>query len=222
VIAMLDCMSGALDGINSDGLAASLSFGGREEFGTGFGIPLVMRYLLEFAGNVAEARELLNRIPVHGAYNLTLLDADDRFDTIAIGPGQQPQSLGTVLATNHQPGSSWPIYEEKVATHLRYEHLSRIGEARQHNAYQFTREFLHPPLYSSKFARGFGTLYSAAFYPRHKSCEYFWPSHSWNFGFEKFRECEHRIDYIDPEGYPKKSQTYSEIYTGAPVPALTF
>ena len=222
VVAMLDCMSGALDGINSDGLAVSLSFGGREEFGTGFGIPVVVRYLLEFAGNVGEASELLQRIPVHGAYNITLLDADDRFDTIAIGPGQQPQSLGTAVATNHQPGSSWPIYEEKVATHQRYAYLNQIGEAHQHSAFQFSREFLQPPLYSNKFARGFGTLYSAAFYPRHRSCEYFWPGHSWNFGFESFKETEYRIDFIDPEGYPKKSQTYSEIYTGAPVPALRF
>ncbi|HKJ53306.1 MAG TPA: hypothetical protein VKB27_17565, partial [Gammaproteobacteria bacterium] len=103
-----------------------------------------------------------------------------------------------------------------------YAYLNQIGEAHQHSAFQFSREFLQPPLYSNKFARGFGTLYSAAFYPRHRSCEYFWPSHSWNFGFESFEETEYRIDFIDPEGYPKKSQTYSEIYTGAPVPALRF
>ena len=222
VVAMLDCMSGALDGINSDGLAVSLSFGGREEFGTGFGIPVVMRYLLEFAGDVREASELLHRIPVHGAYNITMLDAEDRFDTIAIGPAQQPQSLGTAVATNHQPGSSWPLYEEKVATHQRYAYLNRLDAVHQHSAFEFSREFLKPPLYSSKFARGFGTLYSAAFYPRHRSCEYFWPNHSWNFGFEAFKETEYRIDFLDPEGYPKKSQTYSEIYTGAPVPALQF
>jgi len=93
VVAMIDCMSGALDGINSDGLAVSLSFGGREEFGTGFGIPLLMRCLLEFAGNVAEGREWLRRIPVHGAYNVTMLDADNHFDTVAIGPGQQLADL---------------------------------------------------------------------------------------------------------------------------------
>ena len=222
VIAMLDCMSGALDGINSDGLAVSISFGGRQEFGSGFGIPLIVRYLLEFAGDVAEARRLLHRIPVHGAYNVTLLDAADHFDTVAIAPGVEPCSLGDAVATNHQPGSSWPIYEEKVYTHLRYDHLAAISAARQHGAYGFTREFLNPPLYSKKFARGFGTLYSAAFYPRHRSCEYFWPEHAWNFGFDRFEDSEYRIDFVDPEGYPKKSQTYSEIYTGAPVPALQF
>ena len=43
VVAMIDCMSGALDGMNSDGLAVSMSFGGRPEFGDGFGIPIVLR-----------------------------------------------------------------------------------------------------------------------------------------------------------------------------------
>ena len=59
VIAMLDCMSGVLDGINDDGLAVSMSFGGREEFGEGFGISILLRYLLEFAGDVKEACELI-------------------------------------------------------------------------------------------------------------------------------------------------------------------
>ena len=222
VIAMLDCMSGALDGINSDGLAVSISFGGREAFGTGFGIPIIVRYLLEFAGDVAEARDLLHRVPVHGAYNVTLLDAADNFDTIAIGPGMEPACLATAIATNHQPGSSWPIYEEKVATHLRHAHLGELSVAGRLSAFQFTREFLQSPLYSNRFARGFGTLYSAAFYPRHRSCEYIWPNHSWAFGFDNFRDSEYRIDFVDPEGYPKKSQTYGEIYTGAPVPALQF
>jgi hypothetical protein len=79
VIAMLDCMSGVLDGINSDGLAVSMSFGGREEFGEGFGISLLLRYLLEFAGNVNEACELVQRVPVQGAYNIMLLDREANF-----------------------------------------------------------------------------------------------------------------------------------------------
>jgi predicted choloylglycine hydrolase len=84
VIAMLDCMSGVLDGINSDGLAVSMSFGGREEFGEGFGISLLLRYLLEFAGNVSEACELIQRIPVQGAYNIMLLDYEANFETVEI------------------------------------------------------------------------------------------------------------------------------------------
>jgi len=220
VVAMIDCMSGVLDGINSDGLAVSMSFGGREEFGTGFGIPLVLRYLLECAGNVAEAGELLQRVPVHGAYNVMLLDRDAKFETIAIAPGQAPLKMDSRVSTNHQAGSSWPIYEEKVSTHLRYQYLSDVTAAGQLNAFQFSRQFLQPPLYSNQFARGFGTLYSAAFYPQSGRCEYLWPQHSWTFDFDKFVDCEYQLDFIDPAGYPAQSQSYGEIYTAKPLPVL--
>jgi predicted choloylglycine hydrolase len=102
VIAMLDCMSGVLDGINSDGLAVSMSFGGREEFGEGFGISLLLRYLLEFAGNVNEACELVQRVPVQGAYNIMLLDREANFETVEIAPGCEPTRVGHRVATNHQ------------------------------------------------------------------------------------------------------------------------
>jgi predicted choloylglycine hydrolase len=222
VVAMIDCMSGVLDGINSDGLAVSMSFGGRQEFGTGFGIPLVLRYLLEYAGNVAEACELLEHIPVHGAYNVMLLDRDANFETIAIAAGQQPQKLGTKVSTNHQPGSSWPIYEEKVSTHLRYQYLDTITAARQLSAQQFSRQFLLPPLYNNQFGRGFGTLYSAAFYPRTGTCEYLWPEHSWTFDCSKFEERSHTVNFYDPAGYPAKSETYGEIYTAQSLPVMNY
>jgi predicted choloylglycine hydrolase len=222
VVAMIDCMSGVLDGINSDGLAVSMSFGGRQEFGTGFGIPLVLRYLLEYAGNVAEACELLENLPVHGAYNVMLLDRDANVETIAIAAGQPPQRLGTKVSTNHQPGSSWPVYEEKVSTHLRYQHLDTITAAQQLSAQQFSRQFLQPPLYNSQFGRGFGTLYSAAFYPRTGTCEYLWPEHSWTFDCSKFDERSHTVNFVDPAGYPTKSETYGEIYTAKPLPVMNY
>ena len=220
VVAMIDCMSGLLDGMNSDGLAVSMSFGGRQEFGTGFGIPLVLRYLLEVAGNVSEAVERLHRIPVHGAYNVMLLDRDRRFATIAIAPDMAPMALETQVSTNHQPGSSWPLYEEKVSTHQRYQYLESVTAARALSAQDFSRTFLQPPLYNQLFARGFGTLYSAAFYPQSGRSEYLWPEHSWEFDGESFDEREYRIDFIDPDGYPEKSQTYGEIYTAMPLPVL--
>ncbi len=222
VVAMIDCMSGVLDGMNSDGLAVSMSFGGRQEFGIGFGIPLVLRYLLEYAGNVDEACELLLRIPVNGAYNVMLLDRDNHFETIAIAPGHEPLKMGTRVSTNHQPGSSWPLYEEKVHTHLRYQHLQEINPAHLTSAGEFSRQFLQPPLYNTQFGRGFGTLYSAAFYPQRGTCEYLWPEKTWTFDFKKFDERKYRISFNDPEGYPAKSQTYGEIYTANPIPVMTY
>lgn len=222
VIAMLDCMSGVLDGINSDGLAVSMSFGGREEFGEGFGVSLLLRYLLEFAGNVGEACELIQRVPVQGAYNIMLLDREAIFETVEIAPGCEPTRVGHRVATNHQASSSWPLYEEKVLTHARCRHLHNLTAAREHSSYAFTREFLQFPLYQTRFARGFGTLYDAAFYPGRKSCEYFWPHNQWEFEFQNFDTREYQIEFIDPDGFPENCEAYGEIYTSKPLPVLQF
>ena len=81
---------------------------------------------------------------------------------------------------------------------------------------------MHPPLYHTRFARGFGTLYDAAFYPASRRCEYFWPEQSWRFDFDSFTPAEYRIDFIDPEGAPIVGKAYDEVYTAKPVPALQF
>jgi len=146
---------------------------------------MVLRYLLEYAGDVAEACELMQRVPVNGAYNVMLLDRENHFENLAVVPGQEMLKMGTRVSTNHQPGSSWPLY-------------------------------------NTQFGRGFGTLYSAAFYPQSGTCEYLWPEHSWTFDCGKFDDCEYLIDFIDPAGYPDNSQTYGEIYTSKPLPVLIY
>src|SRR6478752_2940162 len=72
VIGTSDCLWGLLDGMNSDGLAVSLTFGGAKVYGPGFGIPLVVRYLLEVADTGPRALAKLRGLPVSGYYNLTL------------------------------------------------------------------------------------------------------------------------------------------------------
>ena len=72
VLAMSDCGIGALDGVNEHGLAVAIAFGGRRVVGDGFGIGIVVRYVLEFAADVPTALEMLARIPVHLAYNVAL------------------------------------------------------------------------------------------------------------------------------------------------------
>ena len=222
VIGMLDGMSGLLDGLNDDGLAVSLSFGGREEFGDGFGISLVLRYLLEFAGDVDEACELLQRIPVQGAYNIMLLDADGRSRVAVLAPGRDVEFFVDSVSTNHQPDSHWPLYEEKVMTYQRHDHLSKLVASQAYEAAEFVQQFLLPPLYHTRFARGFGTLYDAAFYPAARRCEYFWPGHAWVFDFEHFAPIDYHVTFVDPDGTPVSDKAYDEVYTAKPVPALQF
>jgi predicted choloylglycine hydrolase len=222
VIAMIDCMSGVLDGINEDGLAVSMSFGGREEFGTGFGITILLRYILEYATNVREAIELAKDIPIHGAYNLTLLDRDANCSTLVIAPDQPTRVTDAVIATNHQSGGSWPKYQQRVQTALRFDYLTDIVGHRGFSADGFAQQFLQPPLYNTEFAKGFGTLYTAAYYPARGECRILWPDNTWRLGFQNFHEAEYPISFNDPEGYPAHSQRYAEVYTSGRLPGLSF
>lgn len=222
VIAMIDCMSGVLDGMNEDGLAVSMSFGGREEFGDGFGITLLIRYMLEYATNVKEAVELIRNIPIHGAYNLTLLDANANFTTLEIAADLPTRITHAAIATNHQQAGNWPLYEEKVQTRLRYQYLDKVVTQQQDNAESFASRFLQPPLFNTQFARGFGTLYTAAYYPCRRECHILWPEKQWRFNFTNFAEREYHISFIDPEGYPDQSGAYAEVYTNSHIPGLQF
>ena len=55
VLGTSDLLWGLLDGMNEDGLAISLTFGGRPGDGEGFGIPIVLRYVLETCATVEQA-----------------------------------------------------------------------------------------------------------------------------------------------------------------------
>ena len=222
VIAMIDCMSGVLDGMNEDGLAVSMSFGGREEFGPGFGITILLRYLLEYASNVSEAIELAKDIPVHGAYNVTLLDRDANYATLAIAPNATTLITDSAIATNHQAGSSWPMYQERVQSALRFEYLTDVAEHGAHNVDNFAQLFLQPPLFNTEFAKGFGTLYTAAYYPQRGECQILWPDNSWRFNFQDFVETDYPISFIDPLGYPERAERYAEVYTSGRLPGLAF
>ena len=151
-----------------------------------------------------------------------LLDRSTRFATIEIDAGREPRFIDNRVATNHQAGGHWPLYEEKVQTHERYQHLMNLTTGHEQTATSFAREFLQSPLYHTRFARGFGTLYDAAFYPERNSCEYFWPDNSWEFDFDNFSARDYQIAFIDPEGYPENSESYSEIYTSKPLLVLQF
>jgi predicted choloylglycine hydrolase len=95
VVGMSDCLWGLVDGMNDAGLAVSLAFGGRHTVGPGFGIPLVLRYVLEVCGSAAEARDTLARLPVHMAYNVTVADRAVDLERLVAGFLEPPLYTGT-------------------------------------------------------------------------------------------------------------------------------
>ena len=102
VIGVLDCNWGLLDGMNESGLAASLTFGGRKVTGNGFGIPIVLRYILETCRTVKEAVKRLEKIPVHMAYTITLLDKQQDYATIYLSPDRAMVHTRERVGVNHQ------------------------------------------------------------------------------------------------------------------------
>jgi predicted choloylglycine hydrolase len=197
VIGMSDCLWGLLDGINDAGLAVSLTFGGRREVGDGFAVPLVVRYLLETCDTVAQAGEALARIPVHAAQNVTVLDAGGDLLTAYVGPGRPPQLRRIAATTNHQGEVAWPEYVRAVRSVEREQRVLELLDDGDLDRERFVAAFLEPPLHSTGYVGGFGTIYTAAYYPAERRVEYRWPGLVWEQSFDDFRESSHTVTFAD-------------------------
>jgi len=202
VVAMSDCLWGALDGINAHGLAVSLAFGGRKVVGDGFGIPLVLRYALEFCESTRQAVDLIARIPVHMAYNVTVLDASGDFRTLLLAPDREPVVLKRPLATNHQHAVEWHEHAAVTGSIDRERklevHLADPNESPE----RFADRFLEPPLYSTAHGRGWGTLYTAVYDPADRSVTLRWPGYSMQQGCRSFSERALALTYPSAEAAP--------------------
>lgn len=191
VIGMSDCLWGLLDGMNDAGLAVSLTFGGRRVLGEGFGIPIVVRYVLEVCDDVASAREALARLPYNLAHNLTVIDRRGDMLTAYLSPDREPIFRAFPAATNHQGVVEWPEQARATRTIERERCILALIEHPETTAVSFEDAFLRAPLYSTAYASGFGTLYTAAYRPLEGVVDYRWPAFSWRLGFDGFLEDEH-------------------------------
>lgn len=176
VIAMTDCLWGVLDGMNEHGLAVSLAYGGRSNSSDGFAITLVLRYLLEFCHNVVEAVEVLKKVPVHMAYNVTLVDREGTSKTAIICPGQPLKITTLGFATNHQNDAPIENLNAIADSYLREQFLSARLADKAINQQSLVELFLQEPLLrKSSDWRGWGTLYTAKYLPMTNEIELHWP-----------------------------------------------
>lgn len=196
VIAISDCIWGVLDGMNEDGLCVSLTFGGRRVVGEGFGIPIILRYILETAENVAQAKEILARVPTHMAYNVTLLDAAGNFETVFIAPNENALMTGASFCTNHQSHIEWEAYANMSSTVIREQYLANIFYQKHKTIDEVVAAFLRPPLHNIQYSRGFGTIYTAAYFPKHRSLQLLWKNQSIMLSFNRFIERKVTIPLI--------------------------
>jgi predicted choloylglycine hydrolase len=169
-----DCLWGLVDGVNDRGLAVSLTFGGRQAIGEGFGIPLVIRYVLEVADDVQTGVEVLDRLPHQLSYNVTLCDRCGRVATVFLAPDRPARVTDQRATTNHPETVEWPEHATWVHSVERLEALRTLAAS---DADAATSALLAPPLIARQWDAGFATLFTAAYRPVSGRLDYHWPGH---------------------------------------------
>jgi len=195
IIGSNECLWGLDDGMNKSGLAASLSFGGRNKVGRGFGIPFILRYMLQTCENIKQAIKVLQRVPSHMAYNVTLLDKQGAFATVMVAPEQATIVTRERCITNHQTRVTWPQQAVFSKTLERKQFLDEFLARDKVNEQQLRKAFLTTPLRSSNFPQKFGTVYTAVYKPLSEMMSYHWPAEqSWQHSFADFNASEKTVN----------------------------
>lgn len=189
VLAISDCIWGALDGINEYGLTISLAFGGRDAIGPGFSAPLIIRYILETCSNVEEARSVLTRVPVYMPYTFLIVDKNGSFLTAYTGPDIQPRFISKRASANHQSQQDWPAYLRHTNSVERQHVLESLLES-EFSVRHAVESFLRPPLWRTDYQHASGSLYVAEYRPAICSLKLHWPTQSKVFLLNRFEECE--------------------------------
>ncbi len=175
VIASTDCLWGVLDGMNQHGLIVSLAFGGTRDRGVGFGITVILRYILEFCQTTQQAVEVLQRVPSHMAYNVTILDAGYNVSTVEINPGTITRVSHIPIAVNHQGDYELTNYAAFSRSYERKKFLIDKLYDPLINIESFIDSFEYKPLFANNYEEGFGTLYTSVYNPALMATEYRWP-----------------------------------------------
>jgi predicted choloylglycine hydrolase len=193
VLTMTDCLWGALDGMNESGLAASLAFGGRKVVGDGFGVPLLLRYVLEFCERTQEAVAELSRLPCHMAYNVTLLDRAGDAATVMLSPDRPAIVTRSLVATNHQGTTDWEEHARFTRSVEREQFLETSIAGLEETA--LVAAFLTRPLFATDYNQAFGTLYTAAYWPGDGQMSLRWPGTRLDQSIAAFDEGEYLVRY---------------------------
>lgn len=210
VIATGDCLSGVVDGMNEDGLVVSLTFGGRKVVGQGFGIPFILRYVLEFCSDLEQAVEALCRIPSHMAYNVMVLNKAGKYKMVQLSPDNAPVVTDSPVSTNHQGRIDWPEHAAFSKTVERENFLLKSLEQKEQNEQNIANSFLQPPLYNRRYNDGFGTVYTAVYKPGEGVIELLWPEKSLKQSFKKFEENIITISYTETAPATAPIPVYNE------------
>jgi predicted choloylglycine hydrolase len=179
---------GCYDGMNEDGLVASLTFGGSPALGRGFSVIVMLRYVLETCRNVEQAVAALSGIPIAMSQNVTLLDWSGAYATLFLGPDRAPAVSPVRVCANHQ---------ETAATATDSTERQRIAlEALDDPAMtlpDLVARFLEKPLLSRRSSST--TVYTAVYRPAEGCVDYVWPGKNLRQRIGRFEPGEYTHDY---------------------------
>lgn len=185
---------GCLDGMNADGLVASLTFGGGAAQGEGFAIILIVRYVLETCRTAAEAVAALCRIPVAQSQNVTVLDQAGRHATVYMGPGRAPVVTQARVCANHQDGDPGALPSAHAAGSIARQQaaLNQLGRHGSSLA-DLVSAFQSAPIHSRQASSP--TVYGAVYRPEELTVDYVWPGHVMTQGIGAFKPGSYVHDY---------------------------
>jgi predicted choloylglycine hydrolase len=183
---------GCIDGMNEDGLAASLTAVPGDP-GRGFSIILLLRYVLETCRQVDEAAAALVRIPLALPQNVTLLDRSGDHATLFLGPHREPAVSRALACTNHQETvNAAPSVTMKNSLDRQRTLLQALDDPAMTLSDLIAR-FLKGPLYSRR--RESPTIYTAVYWPAEGRVDYLWPGRTWRQSFCQLESGEYTHDY---------------------------
>ncbi len=187
---------GCLDGMNADGLVASLTFGGSPIQGHGFAIILVVRYILETCSQVSEAVAALCRIPVAQSQNVTALDKAGAYATVFLSPERAPAVSRALVCANHEDSSLSIGMSRNLASSMARQEVALLAlEGPGTTLAKLTETFLSGPIYSRQASSP--TIYSAVYRPAALTVDYVWPGNVMTQGIGSFRPSQYVHDYGD-------------------------
>jgi predicted choloylglycine hydrolase len=185
---------GCLDGMNEDGLVASLTAGGGREQGLGFSVILILRYVLETCSSVGQAIVALSRIPIALSQNVTLLDPTGDYATLFLGPNRTPAVSRIRVCANHQETVPAKGRSAQLAHSVqRQQSLLAALEEPAMTLERLTARFFEPPLYCRQ--AGSTTVYTAVYRPAERRVDYLWPGKRWRQSFARYVKGEYIHDY---------------------------
>ena len=181
VIGMADCGWGLMDGMNDAGLAIAISFGGRREVGHGFGIGLVVRYLLQVCATTDEAVERLVR-PAGADVVQRRTPRCARRPSDRPRPPRPPGVVTTALELREPPGRDGVAAARGVLQHRaargaprRARHVPAHRAATTSSRRSCGRRSTAPLVDST-----WGTVYTAAYAPALGAMTLLWPDDHWS------------------------------------------